>query len=300
MTLTQLLGKKILVKTMNGIVAVLIVLATVNSAQAASIVDSVQPPVWVERNNERLAVSPGMELSYADKLNTGGNGKALLKFSDGSDVKLGENVALEIKTLEEEQGSIFKSFLNVLQGAFRFTTTLAGNTQQRDVQIQVGAVTMGVRGTDVWGKASSDKDFIVLIEGKIDINRYNEETVIIDKPLSFYDAPKNLAANPVKPVDLDNLKIWAQETELDYGKGVITSNGKYQVYLGSYQTESLAQDKLKKLQQLGYPVEAFFVTIEDQYWTRIGIKGFMSEDDARFFIQTAPDRLEIDYAWIGF
>lgn len=288
--------------SLNRILCLFVAILCPALGHANAVVDSLQPPAWVERNNSRIAITPGMALSTADQLNTGGGGKVLLKLSEGSDVKLGENVALEVERLapagNADDTSVFKAVLNVIRGAFRFTTTELGQNRKRDLQIQVGTATIGIRGTDVWGKASTANDFVVLLEGKIELERNNAQTVVMDKPLTIYDAPRNSDAKPVEAVDMDKLAIWAQETELDAGKGVITGDGRYRVYLASYQSDVLAEETVRKFQQLGYALEKQLVNVNGWNWIRLGVKGFASEADASYFRQMASQRFGIEDAWI--
>ncbi|MFT5221487.1 MAG: hypothetical protein ACI87H_003635, partial [Gammaproteobacteria bacterium] len=132
-------------------------------ASGSVVVDSLLMPAWVERGNSRIALAPGMPLKTNDQIRTGNGGKVLLKLEEGSDVKLGENVELAIESIEpatESAESVFSSTLNVLRGAFRFTTTLLGQDLRRDINIRVGAVTAGVRGTDLWGKSTGARSFV--------------------------------------------------------------------------------------------------------------------------------------------
>jgi hypothetical protein len=91
-----------------------------------------------------------------------------VKLSEGSLVKLGENAHLELKELEPSD-SLFKAALGVLQGAFRFTTAAVAKNRRRDISISVATVTAGIRGTDLWGKSSPDKQIVCLIEGKVEV-----------------------------------------------------------------------------------------------------------------------------------
>src|SRR4051812_21145446 len=93
---------------------------------AAAVIEGVQMPAWIERSEgavapRRIPVSPGMALKTGDTLATGPGSRLLMKLSEGSLVKLGENAHLQLKELEPSE-SLFKAALGVLQGAFRFTT----------------------------------------------------------------------------------------------------------------------------------------------------------------------------------
>ena len=270
-------------------------------AQAPAVVDSLQPPAWVDRDAERIPLSPGMQLGPADRIRTGGLGKVIIRFEEGSDVKIGEQVELDIVRLAPQSGpdgQVFTGALDVLKGAFRFTTSLVGANRRRDFEIQIGSATVGIRGTDVWGKATPDRDFVVLLEGSIELSRQGEPAVKMDKALTIYDAPRGQPAKPVTAVDLVELRKWALETELDAGKGVITRDGPYRVYLASFRTERRARIMQKELRNRGYAVELFQAEIDSGSWIRLGIKGFKTYADANYFRKAAGDRLGIPDAWL--
>ena len=273
------------------------------TAQGAGsvVVDSLLMPAWVERGNSRIALMPGMQLKTNDQVHTGKNGKILLKLEEGSDVKLGENVELAIESVEPAAASadsIFSSTLNVLRGAFRFTTTFMGQDLRRNINIRVGAVTAGVRGTDLWGKSTDDRNFVVLLEGEIDLMREGDAVVRMDNPMTIYQAPVGQPSKPVEPVDQNALALWAQETELDSGKGVITQGGKQIVYLASYHSRNGAEKARDQFQHQGYAVELFPAVISGNDWFRIGIKGFASRADADYFGRASSERLGTSGAWV--
>lgn len=270
-------------------------------AAPTAVVDSLMMPAWVERDGSRIAVSPGMILQTGDQLRTGTNGKLLVKLEEGSDLKLGEDIELAIQALKpaaESPESVFRSSLNVLKGAFRFTTSLFGETLRRDVRIHLGTATAGVRGTDLWGKSSADRSFVVLLEGKIDLTRIDEPVVKMEKPLTIYQAYNGEKARAVEAVDPDKLALWALETELNNGEGVLSRNGNYTVYIGSYQDKALATKAVSEFRYQGYAVELIPTLIADQRWYRLGIKGFNSKADAIFFKSVAQQRFGIADAWL--
>ena len=81
-------------------------------AQAAASVEGVQMPAWVERNGRRTPLLPGMELRAGDQIFTGASARALLRLSEGSIVKLGENGTLRLTEMSRGQ-EIFKATLGV-------------------------------------------------------------------------------------------------------------------------------------------------------------------------------------------
>src|SRR5688500_8723011 len=91
-------------------------------------VESVLSPAWVERaNGRREPLAVGMTLGNKEKVHTGDGGRALLRLAEGSAVKLGESAMLGADDLNHKQdakGGIVSASLDVVRGAFRFTTGL--------------------------------------------------------------------------------------------------------------------------------------------------------------------------------
>lgn len=267
-------------------------------AQSAAVVEGVQLPAWVQRGAEQLPLQPGMELVGGDRLKTGSSGKLLVRMAEGSHVKLGVNASLNFKELQPAPaGGVFNGFLRVLNGAFRFTTSALGNRKRRNIQVQVGVATAGIRGTDIWGKSDKQRDLICLIEGQIDVSRENEAPVNMNKPLTVYTAPRAAAADPLWTVSNQELAQWAVETELDNGQGILLESGEYIVYLASSSKRARAQAFAEQIRAAGYPAEVFAQTRNDKPWFRIGIQRFASGTDAKRFAAEINGQFGIKGAW---
>jgi len=220
-----------------------------------AIVEAVQMPAWVVRGGERIPLAPGMVLQDRDQLRTGANSKLLLKMAEGSLVKLGENGTLRLHRMGEDRNRVFSAAMSVLQGAFRFTTAAVGAQRRRNIDITIATVTAGIRGTDLWGKAAADKDIVCLIEGRIEVQRGEEQPILMDQPLSFYIAPRGAAALPVAPVDPAQLRLWAAETEVEAGKGAARRGGKWKVIAASVDTQEEALKLYDALRTAGYAAQ---------------------------------------------
>jgi hypothetical protein len=225
------------------------------AASPHAVVEAVQMPAWVERDGARVPLAPGMELRRTDRLLTGANARLLLKMGEGSLVKLGEAGTLKLDQLADGKDRVFTAALNVLQGAFRFTTSALQKQRRRNINITVASVTAGIRGTDVWGKAAADRDIVCLIEGKIEVQRGQDQPILMDQPLSFYIAPKNAPPLPVAPVDAEQLRQWAAETEIEPGKGAARRGGKWKVLAASAETQENALKLYDALRAAGYAAE---------------------------------------------
>jgi hypothetical protein len=212
-------------------------------------------PAWVERDGGRVPLAPGMALRPSDDLRTGASARLLLKLAEGSSVKLGENAQLKLAAIEMRRDNVFVSAMSVLQGAFRFTTDVIAKARKREVSITVATVTAGIRGTDLWGKAASDRDIVCLIEGRIDVQRQGDAAFTMDQPLSFYIAPRGQPALPVQPVKPEQLQQWAQETEVQAGQGAARRGGRWKVVLASGESENEVLAVYQAVRAAGYAAE---------------------------------------------
>ncbi|MGH8596217.1 MAG: FecR family protein, partial [Gammaproteobacteria bacterium] len=153
-------------------------------AAPSATVEVVQSPAWLDQGGRRVAVAPGAAMDSEARLVTGAQARLVIRLAEGSTVKLGENTRFSFRHAPES--SLYKAALNVLVGAFRFTTTALGQGYRRDIRATVGTATIGIRGTDVWGKAADDRDFVVLIEGSIDIEREGQN-VTMSTPQTIFN-----------------------------------------------------------------------------------------------------------------
>ena len=128
----------------------------------AATVAGVQMPAWVERaDGRRTPLAPGMELKAGELVRTGAQSRLLLKMAEGSLVKLGENGALRLEELKADQGGVFRAAMKVAEGAFRFTTDALAKHRRRDINVLVSNVTVGIRGTDLWGKSEANRQIVL-------------------------------------------------------------------------------------------------------------------------------------------
>lgn len=234
----------------------LAVLAASNSVLAATVVKAVNLPAWLERQGVQRPLEAGVALQSADVITTGKGARVLLSLPEGSEMRIGENAVFRADTLVggKDKTSLFRATLNVVKGAFRFTTSLMGKSRPREVDIQVATVTAGIRGTDVWGKADADRDVVCLLEGKISVGREGESSQTLSEPLSFFIAPKGQPSLPVSKVDEARLQNeWIPQTALAEGQGVARANGKWRLTVATSDTQAAALQWYDSLQKAGYP-----------------------------------------------
>ena len=232
-----------------GVAALALVLAASARAQSAT-VEAVQYPAWIERDGVVAPLAPGQPLQSKDTLRTGGNARVLVRLSEGSTVKLGENARFEIEKVE--QRGVLRAALQVLAGAFRFTTEAIAKRQHRDITVKVRNVTAGIRGTDVWGKAFDDRDLICLLEGKVQVKSEGHPEVTLDQPRDFYQKPVD-GEPKVASVDAKQIEIWSRETEIEPGAGAARVGGAWRVVASRYESRESARQLVRVLRARGYP-----------------------------------------------
>ena len=221
------------------------------AAQVAATVDGVQMPAWIERAGVRSPLLPGMELKPGDKVITGGDSRAVIKLSEGSVVKLGANGQLRFVELNATQ-QLFKGVLDVLEGAFRFTTDVAGKNRKREVSIRASQVTTGIRGTDVWGRSRAGNEIVCLIEGAVEVVAQGEAPLRLDQALQFYRRIDG-KTQPVGTVEKAQLEQWSAETDLQQGKAVARAGGRVTLELGRFDSRATAIGVREEVRKAGYP-----------------------------------------------
>jgi hypothetical protein len=238
-------------------------------------------PAWLDRDGKSQPLSPGEQLKNGDSIRTGPNSRVLLKMGEGSAVKLGENANLKLGNLGKRKDNLFTATLEVAAGAFRFTTDVLAKLRRREVDVKIATITAGIRGTDLWGKAGSDKDLVCLIEGHISVASGSEAPLAMNDPMSFYVVPKNAAPLPVAPIDAEKLAQWSLETEISSGMGAARSGGKWKVTLAVAETEAAAFSVYDAVRAGGYAAEIYPVGTSGKRQYQVRISQLPSKAEAQ-------------------
>jgi hypothetical protein len=289
----------------NIVAALLLLVAAPLHAAPNVVVQGVQMPAWLQRGAITRPLSAGMELNDGDKLITGANARILLQAADGSAIKLGENAGLTVSNLAQQRDGkgLFSALLDVAKGAFRFTTTSIAKLRAREVTVKIAGATVGIRGTDVWGKvggkmsiaamekamgksmADTDKnaimdfDVVCLLKGEISVAHNSEAPFMMDQAQTFYVMRKDAPPLPVTGLATEQLAKWAAETEIAAGQGAIRSGGKWKVQLLIANSEHDALAAYDELRAAGYDVRILPLQ-EGQYQLRLTQLPSRAEADA--------------------
>jgi hypothetical protein len=266
------------------VASLLLFAAGLVAAASQPLVEAVQSPAWVERSGMREPLAVGMELRNSDRVVSGTDARIVLRMPEGSLIQLGSQAQLALDRLSvqrEPAGMLVTAALNVLRGAFRFTTQAAAHFRgRRQIDVRIATVTAGIRGTDLWGKAAEDRDIVCLIEGRISVQRGADAAIVMDEPMSFYVAPRNAPPLPVQPVPAEQLQRWAAETQMQPGAGGARRNGRWRVQLALVPTQAEALDLYDRLREAGYPARIRPVQDAEKYAYAVGIRYLASEAEA--------------------
>jgi hypothetical protein len=278
------------------LVAVLLCLAPPARAQSPAEVITLQPPVWLERAGARTPLRAGDSLASSDILETGDGGRVHVRLSDGSILKLGEGARLTLARLAppDKPDGVFRGALEVLRGAFRFTTdTLSRLKRKRDMTVRIATLTVGVRGTDLWGRSDQRSDLVCLIEGKIEVRHPRSGVVTLDRPRSFFEAPYNAAPNPVSSVAPEQLQKWAQETEMTPEGGTMAATGGWRVKMIEIPDAEQARAYAERMRASGFPAVVSERRVNGERNYLVSVDGFTSEREAQGFADRVRGRFRL-------
>jgi hypothetical protein len=261
--------ERICMRSMNRLFAVFAAIALLSPAAvfaaAPATVEAVQAPAWRDRGGLTVPLAAGMELKSGDVVRTGAGSRAYLMLAEGSRVKLGEGAQFTLYTASLRPEKTFRGALDIVAGAFRFTTAKLKKTLPREVAIRVGTATIGIRGTDIWGKTDKDGDLVALIDGRIEIARAGEITELA-KPMTFFDAPAGKAAE-VKPLDMETFVKLARQTEILPGDGAARAKGKGSMRLATVASEEAALELYDRIREAGFAARILPRATEGGGWT---------------------------------
>jgi len=264
------------------------------AAQPAAVVEGVQAPAWIERDVagsvQRSPLAPGMALRGGDTIKTGAGARVYVKLAEGTLVQLGENASLRLQELKAERGGIFRGALNVLEGAFRFTTDALSRNRKREVSITVRTVTAGIRGTDVWGKSTEERQIVCLIEGRVEVAAPGDATITMDQPLQFYQREQGRAA-PVGLVNPQQLKLWATETAMTPGRGALR-HGRIAITLAEVEDQAGALAIYDRAREAGYAARIRPQVADGKTLYRVQLGNLASREEAAALSAQLKGRFE--------
>jgi hypothetical protein len=238
------------------------------SGQLAATVEAIQMPAWVERDARRTPLVPGMELKTGDVVHTGDEARLMMKLAEGSLLKLGQNGSLRFANLvavEEPPKAdkadktppkleSLRAAVEVLEGAFRFTTERSSPGLKRQLSVRLAQVAVAIRGTDLWGRSEFGRETVCLIEGRIEVAAEGESPVVLVQPRQLYQREYGFTL-PLAAAEPDQVADWVREVEIAPGRGAARRGGRWNAVLAADANQAAALAVYDELRGAGYPAE---------------------------------------------
>lgn len=235
---------------------------TARAATSSTVVEAIQLPAWVERNGQRRAAEPGVQLRATDKAITAGNARMLLRMSDRSVIKLGENSEFLIETLTVRQPQAagpteLSATLRLVTGVFRYATDYSSKAlgNKRELNLKMATATVGIRGTDFWSMTDAEHDAVCMFEGKVEVVRDNKPGIMLDKPGAFWIVFTGEPEKPAGQATPDQLAKFIGQAEMQPGQGIVLQGGQWRTVAGLMPSGIQASNLRSALQTAGYPAE---------------------------------------------
>jgi hypothetical protein len=236
--------------------------ATAHTLTSGTVVEAIQLPAWVERNGQRRAAEPGVQLRASDKAITSDNARMLLRMADRSMIKLGENTEFEIENLAVRQPqaagpSELSATLRLVTGVFRYATDYSSKAlgHKRDLNLKMATATVGIRGTDFWSMTDAEHDAVCMFEGKVEVVRDNKPGVMLDKPGAFWVVFTGEEEKPAGQATPDQLAKFIGQAEMQPGQGIVLQGGRWRTVAGLMPSSVEANALRTRMQTAGYPAE---------------------------------------------
>jgi hypothetical protein len=280
-------------------------------------VHGVVPPAWIERGTQILPLRPESVILEGDVLRTGRNGRVEADFPDGSAVKLGATATLgleQARMKREADDDVFDAALDLVKGAFRFTTHAFAKARKRDVRIKVGVVTAGIRGTDLVIVADEQGSKITLLEGSIELSGGGmAQPVMMERPneLMPVDPVMVMPDGLMKHLTMSHDEMPAMMGEMDAMTGMAAGTGMlmmdaamggkppiWDVVVMSLRDPATAARVAADLERAGWPVEVVSAEVAGGVWHRIAVPGFHSKGEAVAFVRRADQEAGLPGAWL--
>jgi hypothetical protein len=126
----------------------------------------------------KRALHPAAPVFLKETVETGDAARAMLRFSDRTQVTMGEKASLLVDEFVFASGG--STVLKLARGALRYTSGV-GRDPTTEVRLVTPVATIGIRGTDFWVGPIEGAVGVVLLDGVVEIANAGG-TVVLDEP----------------------------------------------------------------------------------------------------------------------
>src|SRR5216684_6502754 len=157
--------------------------------------------VVTEASGRAHALLKGAEVGSGDKIASGADGRAQIRFSDGAYVSLQPNTEFDIKEYRYsgKTDGTESALFGLFKGAMRTVTGLVGRANKNRYRITTATATIGIRGTG--GLIAIGTDGSTLVTGTSGIWTLTNKGGTIDIPAGTAGLAGANVNVPPKPVD---------------------------------------------------------------------------------------------------
>lgn len=136
------------------------------SATTAGKVETVKGTAWARTGSEAARkLEKGDEFFATDVIRTEANAAVKLKFSDETVFFLGADSELSVDKFSYQDPAQADGFTSrIAKGTFRFVTGLIARDKPEAMEVNTAVATIGIRGTNVAGKADATSATVILME----------------------------------------------------------------------------------------------------------------------------------------
>ena len=270
------------------ILAVVFILCTL-PVQGAEIllVDAMHYPAWLVRDYQTMPLLPGARLRQDDLIRTGDGGRVQLRLADGSRIRLGQRSRFLLQALpaaDPEANAAQTVSIRILRGVLHVIPVNSG----LQFDIDLGDVSASFSGADIWGRADQQSDAVCLLQGEVEVESVAGDRQRMTRDLSCYVKPRGQAALEIDQVDLQQHRVWLDETKLKPELGIAVANGEWQLVLISLSDAERAERVLSGYRDLGLAAQRKTVVREGRTLHRLLLPAFESIEAAL----GAADRIE--------
>ena len=256
-------------------------------------------PAWLIRDYETRPLLPGARLGANDLIRTGDGGRVRLRLDDGSALGIGQKSRVVIGSAPAADGDGASrpwTDLQVLRGVFRYAA--AEVSAAPALEIGIGAISARLRQAELWGRSDQSQDLACLISGRAEMSAGDGQGASLTQPLSCFVKPRERAALPVDRVDMQQHRLWLDESAVAADAGIAAAAGQWQLVLISLTDIDSAERELWRLRELGYPVNKKSVIRDGRTLHRLLLPGFVSAEAALAARGSLAERLGIGDAWV--
>ncbi|MGE5505303.1 MAG: FecR domain-containing protein [Actinomycetota bacterium] len=154
-----------------AVLAIFLLLAAPAWAQPAGTVVRLQGHADARAGETVRDLAAGAAVEAGDVVRTGDRARLLIRFTDGTEVTLGEDTRLTVETyLYDAQAHSGNASLAVARGAFLLDSGVLPKLPGHPLTVKLPTAVIGLRGTRFWGGPLDGPWNVLLFEGAVTVS----------------------------------------------------------------------------------------------------------------------------------